>query len=289
MPTSRLRPRPPLPHLALVALTIACTLATLAAPAAASGPSVRVVGRAHRLVAARHGLAVGTGPLVDHGGAVLADARVHTLWWGRPSSFAPDERDAVASFLAALDGSRHLGLLGPYLRGATPHVRVGATLVDPSSPPRTVTPTVLGTEIARRTAGRVDPHDVFLVLTADPPSGAGFCGWHDAVAIDGTVIAVVYLPGYGEGSPCDAGDRVGANGLTPRSRLVVNVAAHELFETMTDAVPGLRTGAWTDRAGLEIGDKCAWQFVAPVRLRDATRWQLQTEWSNTTARCEQGA
>ena len=57
---------------------------------------------------------------------------------------------------------------------------------------------------------------------------------------------------------------------------------------MTDTDPGPATGASTDAVGAEIGDKCAWQFVAPVKLANGTRWQLQDEWSNSTGRCEQG-
>ena len=46
--------------------------------------------------------------------------------------------------------------------------------------------------IAAQDVGKLDPH---LAVST----------------IDRTVVAVSYLPGYGEGSPCDAGDRVGAH------------------------------------------------------------------------------
>jgi hypothetical protein len=50
----------------------------------------------------------------------------------------------------------------------------------------------------------------------------------------------------------------------------------------------LTTAAWIDDLGAEIGDKCAWQFAAPVQLADDSRWQIQEEWSNQTGGCVQG-
>jgi hypothetical protein len=49
-----------------------------------------------------------------------------------------------------------------------------------------------------------------------------------------------------------------------------------------------RAYAWIDSSKAEIGDKCAWQFGAPVTLGH-TQWQLQEEWSNAISGCAQGS
>jgi hypothetical protein len=150
-----------------------------------------------------------------------------------------------------------------------------------------VTASTLGAEVGRATHHRPDAQGIYFVFTSNMPSGVTFCGWHAGATVDSTRVAVVYVPNAGQRSMCDAGDRVRANSVSPASRTLANVAAHELFEAMTDADPGPTTSAWIDDAGAEIGDKCAWQFDAPVILTNGTRWQLQKEWSNATRRCEQ--
>lgn len=293
----RPRPRPGLiPAVLLVLLT--ATLVASARPAAAATtaatasprpPKVVATGPSHLARRPSAALANATTQLVDHGGRIIADIHLYAIWWGRSAAFPADAKSAVTDFLDGLDGSRHLALLAPYLRGAMPHTSSVVSFTDPANPPRSATAVSIGAEVAKVTNGTVDPAGVYLVFTSNAPSGATYCGWHNSVVIAGVRTPVVYLPLFGNGSPCDAGDRVGANNLSERTRALVNVAAHELFEVMTDAEPGPGTAAWVDSSGAEIGDKCAWQFVAPVRLRNGTRWQVQTEWANASRRCEQGA
>ena len=291
VPNAHPRPRPGLiPAVLLVLLTavsIATASPTTAATTSPRPPKVVATGPSHLVRRPSAPLAAATTQLVDHGGRIIADIHLYAIWWGRSAGFPADAQPAVTDFLDGLDGSRHLALLAPYLRGAMPHTSSVVSFTDPPNPPRSATPVSIGAEVAKVTHGTVDRAGVYLVFTSNAPSGATYCGWHNSVVIAG--VRTMYLPLFGNGSPCDAGDRVGANDLSERTRALVNVAAHELFEVMTDAEPGPGTAAWVDSSGAEIGDKCAWQFVAPVRLRNGTRWQVQTEWANASRRCEQGA
>lgn len=125
-----------------------------------------------------------------------------------------------------------------------------------------------------------DPYGISFVITSNFPKGGNYCAWHSYGTCDGSQIAVVYLPNVTGVSGCEISSS--ANTYSSAAQSMVNIAAHELSETITD--PFLN--AWYDSSGQEVGDKCAWQFGAPVLL-GTTSWQLQEEWSNANKGCVQ--
>ncbi|MFN8036824.1 MAG: hypothetical protein U0V73_12895 [Acidimicrobiia bacterium] len=265
-------------------------LATVAAcsPVSGGGPrTTRRTASVHAVALQGAGAVPDGSQLVDHGGAVLAAPHLYTIWWGSPGAFPADAHTAVASFFAGLPGSGYLQLAGQYLRGAPVGASPAATFDDASAPPVRTGGPALVAEIAKLTHRAPDPAGVYFVFTANAPSRITYCGLHDSARIGGNEVAYVYLPNPSGRIGCTPRVRLGANGFTEATQAWVNIAAHELLEAMTDARP-LGDAAWLDDAGMEIGDKCAWRFAAPVTLSNGTRWQLQTEWSNRQGGCAQG-
>ena len=46
--------------------------------------------------------------MVDHGGAVIATAHLHVIWWGAAAAFPADEAATVHALLTSLEGSAYL-------------------------------------------------------------------------------------------------------------------------------------------------------------------------------------
>ena len=73
---------------------------------------------------------------------------------------------------------------------------------------------------------------------------------------------------------CDPKDTT--SGRSQGLAALANVTGHELSEAVTDP----RGNGWTDAAGSENSDKCAWKFDQPVTLFDGSVWKIQGNWSN---------
>ena len=237
----------------------------------------------------RHGVPAADrsgGNLVDHGGAVMSVAHTYVVWWGPSTAWAGDVKPGIRRFFAGLRGSTFLSTALQYLRGAPLDFRVGVTRIDPSTPPPSITPDVLGREIGRVFSSGVDPLGVYFVYTSSFPRGARYCAWHSSAVVNSRVIAVAFMPNTGAVTGCDPQVITGRSHPVPSPALrsLVNVTSHELMEVLTDPQPG-RATAWVDAHGAEIGDKCAWTFAAPVVLRNHSTWILQSEWSNSSAAC----
>ena len=196
--------------------------------------------------------------------------RIPVVWWGPSTAWAGDVKPGIRRVFAGLRGSTFLSTALQYLRGAPLDFRVGVTRIDPSTPPPSITPDVLGREIGRVFSSGVDPLGVYFVYTSSFPRGARYCAWHSSAVVNSRVIAVAFMPNTGVPSPA--------------LRSMVNVTSHEVMEVLTDPQPG-RATAWVDAHGAEIGDKCAWTFAAPVVLGNHSTWILQSEWSNSSAAC----
>jgi hypothetical protein len=234
----------------------------------------------------------GTGPaaantnLVDHGGKIIPASHTYVIWWGAPAAWPSDVASGIPTLLQGLNGSGLLKIGGQYMRGVAIGSGYQGAKTDTSAPPRKVSPSTLGSEVAKEYGASLDSAGVYVVYTSNFPPGANFCAWHSFASVNGKQIAVAYMPNTTGVAGCDTGNPYrlsGSQGL----RSLANVTSHEFMEAITDASPANGSYAWIDASGSEIGDKCAWQFAGPVTLSNGSVWQLQEEWSNTARACAQ--
>ena len=225
------------------------------------------------------------GPLIDHGGTVLSASHTYAIWWGDPSRWDSDVMPGIATFFSGLDGSAFLNTASQYMRGASIGSMYRGSAIDSSTPPKKVTPAVLGQEVAKFFGSSLDPAGVYFVYTSTFPKGGNFCAWHSSTMVAGQSVAVAYMPNTSGINGCDPGNLYGLSG-SEGLRSLVNVTSHVFMEAITDPLPTRTTFGWIDASGAEIGDKCAWTFASPVTL-GGTQWQLQMEWSNSASGCVQ--
>jgi len=275
---------------AALSVPLAVAALVLGGCAPVRGHAVRPPRRAasvHGVVMQGAPAAIGTAPLVDHQGPVLPAPHLYAIWWGNPVDFPADAQAGMTAFFNGVSGSGYLQIIAQYMRGAGVSASPVTNLVDTTSPPVRTAGPALVTEIAKLTRRTVDPNGIYFVFTSNTPTGVPYCGLHSSARVGRAEIAYAYLPNPTGRPGCMPRVQLGANTLSESTQAWVNVTAHELLEAMTDPRP-LTTAAWIDDLGAEIGDKCAWQFAAPVQLADDSRWQLQEEWSNQTGGCVQG-
>jgi hypothetical protein len=226
--------------------------------------------------------------LVDHGGKVLAASHTYVIWWGSPGTWPSDVASGIPSLFQGLNSSGFLNTGAQYMRGAGISSAYQGAKVDTSAPPRRMSPTTLGSEIAKKYGTNLDSAGVYFVYTSNFPSGANFCAWHSFATVSGRNVAVAYMPNTTGVAGCDPGNLYklsGSRGL----RSLANVTSHEYMEAVTDTLPANGSYAWIDTAGSEIGDKCAWHFASPVTLSNGSVWELQEEWSNAASGCVQSS
>lgn len=224
--------------------------------------------------------------LVDNGGPILPSSHTYAIWWGDPTAWPTDVEAGMAEFFGNLTGTPFLSTANQYMRGPAAATASEPAAIDTSAPPRKVSASTLGTEIAKVYGTSIDPSGVYFVFTSNFPKGGNFCAWHSDAAVNGTTVAVAYMPNVTGVAGCDPGNPdnlSGSEGL----RALANVTSHEFMEAITDAQPAAGSYAWIDASGQEIGDKCAWTFGSPVTLADGSQWRLQEEWSNAVSGCVQ--
>ncbi|HEV3213539.1 MAG TPA: hypothetical protein VGZ03_09115 [Acidimicrobiales bacterium] len=261
-----------------MALVAGPAVATAGAP---SGALVSGLG-----VKGAHVKAASGGNLIDHGGKVLPGSNTYALWWGPSAAWSSDVQSGIGTFFSGLSGSSFLNTATQYMRGAGVSSTYKGAAFDASTPPRKISPSVLGKEIAAVYGNALDPSGVYFVFTSNFPRGGNFCAWHSYASVNGQSIAVAYMPNTTGVAGCDPGNLYGVSG-SEGLRSLVNVTSHEFMEAITDTLPANATYGWIDAGGAEIGDKCAWTFGGPVTLKNGSVWQLQQEWSNTVSGCVQ--
>jgi len=123
-------------------------------------------------------------------------------------------------------------------------------------------------------------YPLFVDITRD---GLSYCAWHTYGTCKGVTIQFGLhwnLDGDGGCNPNDSNNLRSAGATS-----IINVAAHEILEAMTDP----RLNAWTDAGGYENADKCSWKFPYPyVTLSNQKRFKVQAEWSNEAYRTGTG-
>lgn|SRR5581483_3257601 len=227
-----------------------------------------------------------TTAMTYHGGRVLANVQVFTIFWGAAWEDAElaELPGQLNDFFDAILESSLMDLLAEYSvadQTIGQGSRIGsATLVD--SEPGDGSGSVSDEEIRAALRAWIDagtisaPTSDTLYFVYLPPGvtstlgGQGscttYCGYHNA---DGDVFYAVepYLD-------CGGCDFTGVSVLANLTK----VSSHELCEAVTD--PAL--DAWYDEAtGSEIGDVC--NSANDVRQLDG--WYVQTEWSNEQGAC----
>jgi len=220
--------------------------------------------------------------LIDYGGSVLPSANIYVIYWGNPSDFRSDLEDGLSKFFEGFGNSSYSNILTQYFRGAPPPTAtLAGTASDTSAPPpRAPKVKTIVTEACKFIGGTVDPNGVYFVATSNSPPNANYCAWHDRGNCNGSQIPVVYLPNVD--NVCDISS-TNRNGYSRGTQSIVNYAAHELAESMTDP----QINAWLDSHGREVADKCYSNFGQPVTLSNGSVWKVQKLWSNANGKCEQ--
>ena len=225
-------------------------------------------------------------------GSVLHTPMVASVFWGSEwadAGFAGDIVDGLAAFFAGYSGSSYAGTATEYYDRAgsiTRNINYTGHVFDSSAAPApgTLTPSVTVAEVCRQTGNQPNPNAVYFVFTSSQ-HGTGACAFHawgtcgsgkNAVPVQ--VAGVPYATGV-PGTGCDALQDT-ETGHSLALAQIVNIAAHELVEALTDP----RGTGWKDGDGEEISDKCMRIFPStfagfPV-LSNGSVWKLQGQWSN---------
>ncbi|CAB4875882.1 unannotated protein [freshwater metagenome] len=244
----------------------------------------------------------GSGDLKDHGGTVLSEIHIYPIFWGPATTLTPAYTGAITNFFSAIQcGGTAPACIGQsdlvkqYFRGASsnsPIIKYVKSYTDTTNPPvsspSTASIVAEAAKVVKAAAGDVlDTKGLYLVFTSNYPSRVKFCGWHSAGSYQpvrttpATWFTVSYMPYLGGTPGCSASYLPRFNGFVNGQAVhsVINVATHELFETMSDSVISNRS-AWFDAAGFENGDKCAWNFGSTM-----AGYRVQSEYSNFHKGC----
>jgi hypothetical protein len=229
-------------------------------------------------------------PMTFHGGKVLTSTSVRVVLAGpkwATTTFAGDKIKGLDTFFAGYSNS-------PYVKTAAEYSgsngKVGAVVkYQGHSSPSTASVSVDGRNVMqaatvacndlRSSAFTPDTtgNQLTVVYTDMPrPSTAGYCGYHTAFSCGGVSMQMAFLWNLDGDASCSSQDAT--TGHSQGLAALTNVTAHEVQETVSDP----QLNAWYDSTGAENGDKCAWAFAhTAVTFPNATKWKLQTEWSNT--------
>ena len=226
----------------------------------------------------------GGGNLIDHGGVVLGSSKTYAIYWGTQSDFPSDLEAGMEELLSGFSGSSYLGIAMQYMRGAAVSTAYAGASIDVSAPPRRA-PRVsdIANEVCKLFPSP-DPDTLYIVFTSNAPH-VNYCSWHASATCNGVTFQVAYVPNQGLLPACSpyTVKNLGCNQLSEGTVSSADSVAHEFMEAITDA----HLDAWYDQNGLEIGDKCNYDYQACVALGNGSSWQIQSEWSNQIGGCRQ--
>src|SRR5262249_25713791 len=153
------------------------------------------------------------------------------------------------------------------------------TSAPPKKPPRTAD---IGAEVCRLFS-TPDPAGLYIVFTSNAPN-VNYCAWHSYATCNGVTFQIAYIPNQELLPACSPYTRVdlGCNTYSDGTVTSADSVAHEFMEAITDP----RLNAWYDKNGLEVADKCEYDYQACVGLSNSSTWQIQSEWSNATGGCQ---
>lgn len=223
------------------------------------------------------------GPLIDHGGAVLASSTTYAIYWGTPSDFPADLEAGMAALLSGFKHSGYLDIASQYMRGATASTTYAGSITDTSAPPRKPPSTsAIAAEVCKLVPAP-NPEGVYIVFTSNAPN-VPYCAWHDRATCNGVTFQVAYVPNQELLPACSPYVKadLGCNDYSEGTVTSADSVAHEFMEAITDA----HLDAWYDKNGLEVADKCEYNYQSCVDLGRES-WQIQSEWSNAIGGCQQ--
>lgn len=242
----------------------------------------------------------GFGPLRDHGGLVLTNAKVVFIFWGWASTTADPYVSEVISFRNDPNAMmKHIGMLSQYRNtGSTSLLGSQPDVYDAVPPSSTkVTDSMVQAEVAAKCPGlpnggcRTDTiYEVLIPSGYYSDDGSGnqscggtnlqYCAYHSHG--NGTTLSssVLYsIQPYPSCSGCHGKSNWTA--YNDQEHFIV----HETREAMSDSLGN----AWYDWFGYEADDKCAWGGSTLDFLFDETvnghTYAYQMEYSNAVRNC----
>ena len=222
--------------------------------------------------------------LIKHAGNAMQSTHIYAIYWGASFPIA-NYASAVNTFLTNIGSSTYNLVTKQYMpTSAANAMSFMSSFTDSTTPPSSApTTSSILAEVYKVvvTNGKqaIDPQGLYMVFTNNLPKSAGYCAWHGAGSVNkSATFTIAYQPYLGGTVGCAASNLTNYVGKTnPAVDAVVNVATHEIYETVTDPL----LNAWYDSTGAEIGDKCAWKR-API----VDGYSVQTEWSNLLTGCQ---
>jgi serine protease len=250
-------------------------------------------------------------------GVVEHNPKVYVVFWGPTWKTDTGEEAAANYLLSFYQGlgtssdtwstitSQYADASGsPVFSGSV----FGASMVDTSTPPASVTDANLADEAASAALsfGIPDTSDDQVVVASQSgtcfsdgfvgscgtPATQGYCAWHSNTSFDNSngEISFTNLP-----YQLDAGFSCGEDWINSGGTYdgFSTVGGHEYAEAVTDPFP---SSGWIDNSdnvsGGEIGDKCAWAGsgwngsdpAGDVTLSTGT-FAMQSLWDNASSRC----
>ena len=252
---------------------------------------------------------VGVGePMTYGGGPIEPDAAIYIVYWGWNGNDPSGEAAYQQAFFNGLGGSAWAGTQSQYCdstadpagltcaAGAThvgnpPGLLKGTWTDNTDAIPASPTDADIQAEAVRaaahfgNTSAGANASTEYIVDTPHGNSTSGFgtqwCAYHGSAGSSYGALSYTdfpYIP--------DAGASCGENFVNAGAAGLLDgvsiVAGHEFAESETDPVP---PSGWTDLAGAETGDKCAWIQVGPGASADLTlgtgTFAVQSLWSNS--------
>jgi len=214
-----------------------------------------------------------------HGGAIMTDAEVRSIFWGSSWVSNPgDKIDGMDTWYTGFGGSHYAGTNTEYT-GTNGQVGTGVTYLGhavdttPATGGQRVAPILA--EVCKVVGNTAVSNGYYAVYTDLPRGHAGYCAWHSYGTCGSTPVQIAFFWKLDGDPGCDPQSNV--SGESQGLAAIANVSGHELSEAMTDP----RNGGWYDSSGAENGDKCAWTFNVPsVTFKNGSQWKIQGEWSN---------
>lgn len=248
---------------------------------------------------------VGT-PMTYGGGAIESSPAVYIVYWGWNGRDPSGQAAYQQKFFQGVGGSAWNGSQTQYCNATTLlglGCATGATHVgNPSgvlkgtwsdntnAVPSSPTDADIQAEATRaaanfgNTSAGANANAQYIIDTPQGNSTSGFgtqwCAYHGSASSSYGALAYTDFPYI-----TDGGAGCGENFVNAGSAGLLDgvsiVGGHEFAETETDTNP---PSGWTDTAGAETGDKCAWISVGPgastnVTLSSGT-FAVQSLWSN---------